>query len=310
MAFARARTASGAPAGPRDIGGSWPADIGDYFKSNGIAHLWWLEAVARWRPASGEVLFPGIAALLLSVLAVVAIRTAGWTRRIVWAYIGLAIVACWASFGPRLYLYSALFYIMPGMSLLRAPARFGIVVTFALAVAAGYGVAVLERRKRWVPGILALLTALELSVYWPPWGWPAWPLVQADPVLPAYTMLASLPRGPLVEFPYPYQRENYHNHAHAMLWSTYHWQPLVNGYSDLVPPDFDKNALSIAQFPDAASFDILRAYNVRYVLWNQDYIVPGFVHDTLVKRLDHYADYLKPLLRTENQWLYEIVRWP
>jgi hypothetical protein len=30
----------------------------------------------------------------------------------------------------------------------------------------------------------------------------------------------------------------------------------------------------------------------------------------LVKRLDHYEDYLKPLLKTDDQWLYEIVKWP
>ena len=35
--------------------------------------------------------------------------------------------------------------------------------------------------------------------------------------------LATLPRGPVVEYPFPYKSTDLHNHGWAMLMSTYHW---------------------------------------------------------------------------------------
>ena len=62
----------------------------------------------------------------------------------------IAVLALWASFGPSLGLYTLLSKLVPGMSLLRAPARFGVVVIFALAVLAGFGFARLEKRNKWL----------------------------------------------------------------------------------------------------------------------------------------------------------------
>ena len=58
----------------------------------------------------------------------------------VWTYVTLSVAALWASFGPKLGLYSLLAAVVPMMSLLRTPVRLGIVVVFALAVLAGFGV--------------------------------------------------------------------------------------------------------------------------------------------------------------------------
>jgi hypothetical protein len=128
-------------------------------------------------------------------------------------------------------------------------------------------------------------------------------------VPPAYRALADLPRGVLVEFPFPYVSSNYHNHVPAMFWSTYHWQPLVNGYSDVIPPDFDEMSLPINAFPDPASFAIMKARDVRYVLWHMDKY-EGRYRQILEDRIAQYPGFLRPLDQTSDAWLFEIVRWP
>jgi hypothetical protein len=58
-------------------------------------------------------------------------------------YGGLALFAFWASFGPTAYLYSGLYKTLPMFAWLRAPARFGVLVDFALSVLAGAAVSAL-----------------------------------------------------------------------------------------------------------------------------------------------------------------------
>jgi hypothetical protein len=94
-----------------------------------------------------------------------------------------------------------------------------------------------------------------------------------------------------------------------MYWSTYHWLPLVNGYSDIIPQDFERIALPINAFPDPGSFEIMKARNVRYVLWHlDDYQSAG--RDVLQTRIARYQQYLRPVVIASDAWLYEIVQWP
>jgi hypothetical protein len=313
LLFRRLRAASGAAAVPHYVDLSqWSANLVSYLASSSAAHDWWLPLLRR---AGGwhEVLFPGIAVIVFAGMAVVtALRFPGALekipRRLVWVYLALAITAGWASFGPAGHLWPALTFV-PGMAFLRAPARLGLIVTFALAVVAGVGVARVTRGRRWVAAVLTVLVAVELGVRTSEWGWPSWPLRVAPPVPLAYQRLAQAPPGVVVDFPFPYVSSDYHNHASAMYWSTYHWHPLVNGYSDITPPDFDDLARPINGFPDPASFAIMRARGVRYVVWHIDYY-RGDGQRTIEDRLRRYADDLRPLVTTGDVWLYEITGWP
>ena len=184
-----------------------------------------------------------------------------------------------------------------------------LVIAAGLAVIAGVAVARLEVRWRALPAILVVLLVAELGVRTPEWGWPSWPLRERPPLDEAYVRLATLPRGTLLEFPFPYVSSDFHNHAQWMFWSAYHWQPLVNGYSDLIPPDFYDIALPINAFPSAESFALARARHVRYVLWHIDrYDEAG--RAVLADRLGPFAPYLRPIVKTPDTWLYEIVGWP
>jgi hypothetical protein len=66
-------------------------------------------------------------------------------------------------------------------------------------------------------------------------------------------VLATVPRGAVAEFPFYSERPNYPRHAQYMLFSTVHWQPLINGYSDYIPPDFRRSVIPMSSFPSRAS---------------------------------------------------------
>jgi hypothetical protein len=275
-----------------------------YVASGTLVHSVWLSQLLKiggWR----EVLFPGLTLVAFVGVAVVRAwrRQPEFPRRVIFGYFLLAVLGAWASMGPRAGLYRLL-ALMPGMSLLRAPMRFGVIVTFAFAVIAAFGVRRLARRAI-MAALLLLLVVGELLV--------VWPLVKAPRIPEAYRILAAAPRGSVVvEFPFPYQSPAYWRHSKAMYLSTYYWLPLVNGYSDHWPDDFQEIALPINDFPDPESFAIMKAYHVRYVVW--DTVPPNYVREyyqILKDRFPPYAENLRRLTGPDDPvWLYEIVKWP
>ena len=54
----------------------------------------------------------------------------GRRRDVVLLYSILTVAAAWASFGPAAGLYAVLYRLVPTFSFLRAPSRFGLVVSF------------------------------------------------------------------------------------------------------------------------------------------------------------------------------------
>lgn len=300
-----------------DVGGG--PKIGDtdlrYYSSNPIDYLV-SGAQAHemlWQPpVSGrDPLFPGIVALCAALLALVAAARGGQLSTPRWTVGGYAVVgfmAAWASLGPQAGLYTVLFKLVPAINLLRVPSRFGLITMFAVAVLAGVAVAS-ARRRVWLAAVLTVFVAAENGAQTATWGWPSWPIQEHGAVPHAYWVLASLPRGPVVEYPFPYISDNIHNNTNAMLMSTYHWQPLVNGYSDIIPSDVYEIMLPINGFPDAASFRIFAERKVRYVIWDlRTYSAESLA--TLVARFPPYAKYLKPLVHDDDVWLYEIVGYP
>ena len=289
----------------------YSANWKDYVTSDALganAVLRGLAAIGRFvaphsagGPAPNEVLFPGV---VVSALAAIGLTSAGQTagdRRTLFGYIVIATLAAWASFGPDAYLYSAL-TLIPGSGMLRVPARLGIVVIFAVAVIAGFGLRRLGRSRRWVMPVCLAAVVAEV--------WVPWPLQAMPPPAHAYALLAQLPRGGVVEFPFPYVRTDFHSHTKAMVRSMANWQPLVNGYSDFIPEDFIELAEPINGFPDAMSFEILRAHQVRYVIVRlADYGTSEY-RERLLARFPPYANSLHLLNDDQDVRLYEIVSWP
>jgi hypothetical protein len=287
------------------------ATIRAYVSSPSRVHEWVTERGLRLGPGR-EGLFPGVLVTLFAVFGVwiTARSTSGrrWQSpdsqgRIVSYYVLLALLAVWASFGPAAGLYTWMAESLPFMSFLRAPARFGVLMVFALAVLAGYGLArILSGRRAWLAAVLTAAAALELAAV-------PWDLHEPDPVPEAYRRLAELPRGGVVEFHFPYRRTDLFRHTRYMFDSIWHWQPLINGYSDFIPQDFRDMAIPINGFPDPESFRILRAHQARYVVIHLDTYGDG-ARPTLLARFPPYKDYLRPIVQDGEVWLFEIAKYP
>jgi len=275
-------------------------NLSAYLASSSYAHAWMLDIIPRWR---NEVAFPGF---VLTVFGVAGVWVARSTRRseLLAIYGGLTVLAFWASFGPAAGLYTVLYDTVPGFGLLRAPGRFCVVVALGLAVFAGVAVARLLERVPRATAIgcgLALLTAMELKV---PLNLP-----EAQPVERVYRVLATLPRGAVIEMPFFYPAVGLFQHTKYMVASTTHWMPLVNGYSDYIPPDFYDHVMTLAPFPSRDGFKVLEPGRVRYAVFH----LYGYNDENrrdVVARLEQFAPYLRPLYQDEATRLYEIVGFP
>jgi hypothetical protein len=239
------------------------ADWQAYLASAKLVHDWMLPLLGEWN----DVLFPGFLASIFALTAVVqsARGSAGAApRAIVGFYSSLIVLAAWASFGPDAGLYAAFFKTLPFFELIRAPARFGVLVTLGVAALAAMSMATLLRR---LDGSRRRLTLVALSAATLATS-TVGPLALADrrPLHPVYERLAHMPNAPVVEFPYFVAPQDRHRHTEYMFESLHHWQPLINGYSDHTPPEALADGLVLAGFPSDAAWDVLRRRGARYVV--------------------------------------------
>ena len=283
-----------------------------YLASGVNAHRWMLPIIKDW---NGEALFPGFLAIVAGLIGVAAAwrnpqrrSTKGMPvhRETALLYGTLGVLGLWTSLGPRAGRYTLFFHTIPVFSLLRAPGRTGIVAMLALAVLAAYGMRAIRMRfgarAALAGAVLCAIALIELNAlpmdYRP-----------AGPVPASYEVLARLPRGAVAEFPFYDRRIDYHLHTYYMLYSTRHWQPLVNGYSDYIPPDFRTLAPLLASFPSRDAFDALRERRVRYLTLHRDLFGPDTARE-VERRLEPYRTYLRPLAEDEQMILYEVIGWP
>lgn len=282
----------------------WSAVWSSYLASSAWAHRWLVPHLPPW----GEVLYPGTMALLFGGFGAVAAWKAPVARRgreHLWFYGGLVVIMAWASFGPDGGLYRVLHEYVPLFAWTRAPSRLGLLVVLALAVLAGFAVAWLLARVRKpavIGALLVLVTAGDLLVA------PLF-MVNATPLPSAYESLKKWPYGPVAEFPFFYLRMDFPRHAEYMLFSTFHWRPLVNGYSDHIPPAFRQMVIPVSSFPNPESFAILKPFRVRYAIFHLD-LYSRTARAELEQRLDAYQAYLRPIRKEDPAWLFEIVAWP
>jgi hypothetical protein len=285
----------------------YSADAHFYLASAARAHAWLLE-IARGVGPVHEVMFPGVLAVALAAAGVaVASRGHGASargRETLLLYGTLAALAAWASFGPDAGLYRVLSYL-PAFSFLRAPARFGLVVVLGLVAIASLALARLfsalpPDRRPMAGGVALALAVADITVI--PIGW-----ARAPDVPSPYTRLADGPRGALAEFPFYGERVAFPLHTQYMLFSTFHWMPMVNGYSDVIPPDFREAAVVLGSFPSSDAFAALARRRVRYIGVHWDMYGPRA--EEIRSRLEPFAGKLKALAADGRMTLYEVVAY-
>jgi hypothetical protein len=279
----------------------YSADWRAYLASGSWAHRWMLPLLGHWN----DILFPGFVSILFGIAGAAGGLRKGRSRDTILLYAAIGAIALWISFGPPAGLYSALYYSVPAFRFLRAPARFGVLVTFALSVLCAFGVAKLtqgRRRGAWMAAALALAAGIELAAM--PIGWR-----EVEPIAAPYRTLALLPRGPVLEMPFWYLRPDFPRHAYYMLNSTAHWQPLINGYSDYIPDDFRDMVIPISSFPTRESFAMLEKRGARYVVFHLNFY-SRVARPRVLERIEEFSSCLRPLSKEGDVWLFEIVGWP
>jgi hypothetical protein len=306
----------------------YSANLGAWLASSSWLHRWLVPYLQPpYMQSFSEVLFPGVLAVVLGAWGTwIGLRGTvpqgmpegrdfspaehadterTIPRDIIWMYLVIAIVAFWTTFGPDAGLYTLLHNTVPVFSFLRAPSRTGIVVTLCLVVLAAPALIKLMSGRRAALAFAALLLLATGDLYRAPLR-----TREAPPLPHVYETLARLPRGPVIEFPFWADRPSYPRHAEYMLTSTKHWQPLINGYSDHIPRDFRDSALPLSTFPSAESFAILEPLGARYAVFHLD-LTPRDAREPLIERIEvTYRDYLRPIEKDGDVWLFEIVGWP
>ena len=205
------------------------ASAASFFHSSPLLRFW----LAREGRTTEDLLFPGITALAIVAAALVLCRWRGAERRRFFFYAASCVLMSWLAFGPSAdgrslaVLWHAYDWIgwLPGFSGLRVPARFFMLATLCVAIAAGLAVAALTdaypRLRRLIPAIAAAGLLAD--------GW-----IAAMPLgVPPRAFAAPLdPRGVVLELPVTDDNIN----VGAMYRGMLHGLPVVNGYAGYVPP--------------------------------------------------------------------------
>jgi hypothetical protein len=210
-------------------------------------------------------LFPGILAAVLAVAGVLLLPPAPTLV----AYLAGLAVAFELSLGANGYLFPFLYEHSSVFRGLRAPARAAVFCLFFLGILGAHASAALTRSSssltRWV--VSALICAGLLFEYRvAPMQLVGYP---NDPP-PLSRVLASLPPGVVAEFPMPRRDAPPHHDPRFAYMSTFHWMPLVNGYSGFFPRSYLNRLVRVRGFPDAESVASLGRENVRYLIVHAD----------------------------------------
>ena len=195
-----------------------------------MPHQAWLAG----KVASNEPLFPTTIVLALTILgAPLWLRN----RRVRWAAVLLA-AGILLSLGPTVSIGGAtvpgpfnLLRLLPGGALLRTPSRLGVLALLGFALLAAASWAALERRIPRAQLWSALAIAAVIAETYPV-GLARSVASLAQPP-PTAQWLAAAPIGPVLELPWDHETADYG--ATYIYWSTYHWQPMVNGWGAFEP---------------------------------------------------------------------------
>jgi len=284
-----------------------------------------------------RVLFPGLAAFLLALLAV-----AGWARGRKRApadpfrrglplfFLLLAAVSFLLTMGPEVAGRWNPLYMIPyhlGMlRFIRVPARFYVLFLLALAVLAGYGTAWALSRvggrggrfpayRAWGAVLLALVALENVNLPVPMVEVP-----HGGGIPQAYRWLEK-EEAVIIELPTLGLGEEHRYdrlldflprdpHAYSELeglrvyFSAYHRKRTVNGYSGYFPYSYNRIFYEMEAFPSLRCVELLQGLGVTHVVWHWDLVPP-----------EREGEYRRRLLSTPGlrlaadlggQWILEV----
>jgi len=228
----------------------------DYLRVSKVNAVW--GQVLR-PPRAERALFPGVMPIALA-----AAGAAPPFGAVPVIYTIALAVAFDGSLGLNGLSYPAMHRWLSPVRGLRSPARFAALVALTLAILAGFGARrVLAWRTSGVYRRIAFAALIALVLI------EAWPSLALTPVWrdppEMYRLMKYVPNAVLAEMPMlPDETSN----IPYMYFSTWHWLPMVNGYSGFVPKSYQDLRRDIALFPAAEAVDALRRRGVTHVTVN------------------------------------------
>jgi len=226
---------------------------------NYIATPEWNVIHGGWSRQFGQperLLFPGVIAIALTLAGLLTIDR----RRVI--LIVLGVTGFIISLGLHSPFYEPLRAVIFPYRGLRAPARASILLFLAIAALAAFGWSRLMRdRPQRVRMVATIAMALALLLEYRSRN-EAWLTLPKEPAQ-VYRWLGAQPRSVVAEV--PFARADALHAIHDGLYmfnSTWHWQPIVNGYSGFFPKTFIELAEHTESFPDERSIDYLKQRGV------------------------------------------------
>jgi len=288
----------------------YSADLLDYLKTNPTSVL----AGAAHLPTGAQAYFPGLVVAALGALGASAL----WARRRLsgagisprrvaqaWGDAGyfllLAPAAMLLSLGPILHVagvrlwiplpYSVLYFLVPGFSVMRAPARLAVLALLACVVLAGIGFKLLETRLRerrpfaWKGMVAAMFGIAVLGAWVRPVTLLELPSSRSMPG--AYAWLARQPdKAPILELPAP-ARDADENETHALrqYWILLHGHPRLDGCSGFVSRRYRAFRAAVQSFPSDEALRAAAGMGARWIVVHYgDY--PAGQGDSLRDRIE------------------------
>jgi len=180
-------------------------------------------------------------------------------------------------------------------------------VVLALAVLGGVGLAWVRswlgetaRRRLTTATLVAVIAGSSAG---------AIRVIDAPVTPPALEQLARMPAKPGVHFPFFAAPMERFRHTRYMLQSTLHFQPMINGYSDHLPPRFYTDADALATFPSAEAWSVMEELGARYVVIHWE-LYSTAERAPLRYQVNALRDYLRLVRDGTRVSLYEVVRFP
>jgi hypothetical protein len=85
--------------------------------------------------------------------------------------------------------------------------------------------------------------------------------------------------------------------------------PLVDAYSDSIPPEFDERSAVLANFPSHDSLRDMKRDRIRYAIIHLDAYDDPAMRQALFARLDEFAPHLRQVFDAPDMRIYEIVSY-
>ena len=231
----------------------------DYLATGARVHARWSR---DYYPTAASFSFPGIVALMLTVIALVSrpFRSEPRVRMCAIAAAGCFVV----SMAGRTPFYPVLHEMIPALQAVRVQAHLGQLVLIMIAVLAGFGTAALAQRwggARWWHGAAAALVVMvNAEALRAPIGF-----VWFDRVPAVYDALIPERRAVVVDLPFPMPGQWFLNGPY-MVNSTRHWHPILNGYSGFRPESYERSYQAAREFPSDESLIKLHEIGVTHVV--------------------------------------------